>query len=44
MNGSPAGIGAVNGKKRAVEISQLLDGYIPAVEKMRAQLKKYSTA
>ena len=25
-------------------ISKLLDGYIPAVEKMRAQLKKYSTA
>ena len=37
MNGSPAGIGAVNGKKRAVEISQLLDGYIPAVEERKAR-------
>ena len=34
----------MNGKKRAAEISELLDGYIPAVEKMRTQLKKYSTA
>ena len=38
------GIGPLNSKKRAAEISKLLDGYIPAVEKMRAQLKKYSTA
>lgn len=38
------GIGPLNGKKRAAEISELLDGYIPAVEKMRTQLKKYSTA
>ena len=38
------GIGPLNSKKRAAEISNLLDGYIPAVEKMRAQLKKYSTA
>ena len=38
------GIGPLNGKKRAAEISELLDGYIPAVEKMRSQLKKYSTA
>ena len=38
------GIGPLNRKKRAAEISKLLDGYIPAVEKMRAQLKKYSTA
>ena len=37
MNGSPAGIGAVNGKKRAVEISQMLDGYIPAVEERKAR-------
>ena len=37
-------IGPFNSKKRAAEISKLLDGYIPAVEKMRAQLKKYSTA
>ena len=34
----------MNGKKRAAEISELLDSYIPAVEKMRTQLKKYSTA
>ena len=39
-----AGIGPLNGKKRATEISELLDVYIPAVEKMRTQLKKYSTA
>ena len=38
------GIGPLNGKKRATEISELLDSYIPAVEKMRTQLKKYSTA
>ena len=38
------GISPLNGKKRAAEISELLDGYIPAVEKMRTQLKKYSTA
>ena len=38
------GIGPLNGKKRAAEISELLDSYIPAVEKMRTQLKKYSTA
>ena len=37
-------IGPFNSKKRAAEISKLLDGYIPAVEKMRTQLKKYSTA
>ena len=37
-------IGPFNGKKRAAEISKLLDGYIPAVEKMHTQLKKYSTA
>ena len=38
------GIGPLNSKKRAAEISKLLDGYIPAVEKMHTQLKKYSTA
>ena len=38
------GIGPLNSKKRAAEISELLDDYIPAVEKMRTQLKKYSTA
>ena len=38
------GIGPLNSKKRAAEISKLLDGYIPAVEKMQTQLKKYSTA
>ena len=37
-------INPLNGRKRAAEISELLDGYIPAVEKMRTQLKKYSTA
>ena len=38
------GIGPLNGKKRAAEISKLLDGYIPAVEKMHTQLKKYNVA
>ena len=38
------GIGPFNSKKRAAEISELLDGYIPAMEKMRTQLKRYSTA
>ena len=36
------GIGPLNGKKRAAGISKLLDGYIPAVEKMHTQLKKYN--
>ena len=44
LNQLLTGIGPLNGKKRAAEISELLDGYIPAVEKMRTQLKKYSTA
>ena len=35
-------IGPFNSKKRAAEISKLLDGYIPAVEKMHTQLKKYN--
>ena len=38
------GIGPLNSKKRAAEISKLLDGYIPAVEKMHTQLKKYNAA
>ena len=38
------GIGPLNSKKRAAEISNLLDGYIPAVEKMHTQLKKYNVA
>ena len=33
-------IGPFNSKKRAAEISNLLDGYIPAVEKMHTQLTK----
>ena len=36
------GIGPLNSKKRAAEISKLLDGYIPAMEKMHTQLKKYN--
>ena len=39
-----SGVNPLNGKKRAAEISKLLDGYIPAVEKMHAQLKKYNVA
>ena len=38
------GIGPLNSKKRAAEISNLLDGYIPAVEKMHTQLSKYGVA
>ena len=38
------GIGPLNSKKRAAEISKLLDGYIPAVEKMHTQLSKYGVA
>ena len=38
------GIGPLNSKKQAAEISKLLDGYIPAVEKMHTQLKKYNVA
>ena len=37
-------IGLFNSKKRAAEISNLLDGYIPAVEKMHTQLSKYGVA
>ena len=37
-------IGPFNSKKRAAEISKLLDSYIPAVEKMQTQLKKYNVA
>ena len=39
-----SGVNPLNGKKRAAEISKLLDGYIPAVEKMHTQLKKYNVA
>ena len=38
------GIGPLNSKKRAAEISKLLDGYIPAVEKMHTQLSQYGVA
>ena len=37
-------IGPFNSKKRAAEISNLLDGYIPAVEKIHIQLSKYGVA
>ena len=39
-----SGINPLNSKKRAAEISKLLDGYVPAVEKMHTQLKKYNVA
>ena len=39
-----SGINPLNSKKRAAEISKLLDGYIPAVEKMHTQLSKYGVA
>ena len=37
-------IGPFNSKKRAAEISKLLDGYIPAVEKMHTRLSQYGVA
>ncbi len=37
-------INPLNAKKKAAEIEALLDKYIPGVEKMRTQLKKYNTA
>ena len=39
-----ADINPLNAKKRAAEIEALLDKYIPGVEKMRTQLKKYNAA
>lgn len=38
------GINPFNAKNRAAEIGKLLDSYIPSVEKMQTQLKKYSGA
>lgn len=38
------GINAFNAKGKAVEISLLLDKYIPAVEQMHTTLKKYNAA
>lgn len=38
------GINAFNAKGRAAEIGKLLDSYIPNVEKMQTQLKRYSGA
>lgn len=35
------GINPFNAKNRAAEIGKLLDSYIPSVEKMQTQLKKY---
>ena len=37
-------INPFNGKSKAQEISRMLDKYIPNVERMHTQLKKYSTA
>lgn len=39
-----SGINPFNAKGKAAEISKLLDGYIPAVEKMQTQLTKYRGA
>lgn len=39
-----ADINPLNARKRAAEIEALLDKYIPGVEKMRTQLKKYNAA
>lgn len=38
------GINPFNAKGRANQINKLLDSYIPAVEKMQTQLKKYKGA
>ena len=37
-------INPLNAKKRAAEIEELLNTYIPGVEKMQGQLKKYAAA
>ena len=39
-----ADINSLNAKKRAAEIEALIEKYIPRVEKMRTQLKKYNSA
>ena len=44
LNANIKDIGPFNSKKRAAEISNLLDGYIPAVEKIHTQLSKYGVA
>ena len=38
------GIAPFNGKRRAAEISKVLDSYIPAVSKMRTELNRYQIA
>ena len=38
------GINPFNGKSRAVEISKVLDSYIPNVARMKDQLRKYNVA
>ena len=38
------GVNPLNAKSRAAEIGALLDSFIPAAEKMSAQLKKYRAA
>lgn len=37
-------INPLNAKRKAAELEALLGKYIPGVEKMRTQLKKYDTA
>ena len=44
LEGLLAGINPFNAKSRAEEIGKLLDGYIPAVEKMQTLLTKYNVA
>ena len=39
-----SGVNALNAKSRIGEISEFLDKYIPAVERMQTQLKKYKGA
>ena len=44
LEGLLSGISPFNAKSRAEEIGKLLDGYIPAVEKMQTLLTKYNVA
>lgn len=44
LKGLLDGISPFNAKSRAEEIGKLLDGYIPAVEKMQTLLIKYNVA
>ena len=44
LDGLLAGVNMFNAKSKMAEINNLLDGYIPAVEKMQGQLNRYQSA